>query len=149
MKQYRGKRVDNGEWVKGCLFKYKYSEKVFIVLNEYSADELRRDTTLFSSGYAWYEVIPETVGQSIGLVDRNNKEMYFNDTVLWNGKKWVIIWNKTCLGIYLQPLDNYYEKQKNPKIGRLIENLMYGRAVYLEVIGNIHENPDLLEGDSK
>ena len=69
--------------------------------------------------------------------------MYFDDIVLWNDKKWVIVWNKTCLGIYLQPLDNYYEKQKDPKVGRLIQNLMYGRAVYLELIGTIHDNPKL------
>ena len=72
--QFRGIRVDNGEMVKGCLFKYKYSDKMYIVLNEYSADELQNDPGLFNK-FAWHEVLPETVGQYTGKKDINHKEI--------------------------------------------------------------------------
>ena len=68
----------------------------------------------------------------------NGQKIVNHYEFLWNDKKWVITWNKTCLGVYIQPLDNFYAKQKDPKIGRLIENLMNGRAVYLEIVGDIH-----------
>lgn len=60
---FKGKRVDNGKEVEGFLFKYKHSDSVYIILNEYSADEVS------SSGYfnhAWHEVHPDSV-QQIGF----------------------------------------------------------------------------------
>ncbi len=125
MRQYRGKRIDNGEWVYGY---YVYRNCV------------NNDTHyIYIRAGKFYQVDPDTVGQEIGLVERNNKAMYFDDIVLWNNKHWVIVWNVTCLGVYLQPLNNYYEKQKDPKIKTLISSLLYGRAVFCERIGTIHD----------
>ena len=64
--KYRGKTIDTNEWVYG---NYVYSEedkRAFIYTTGY-----------FGSGT--YEVIPETVGQFIGRLDKNNIEIYEGD----------------------------------------------------------------------
>jgi len=132
MRQYRG-LTKEGKWVYGWYC--KWGRRHFIFDPKYSLQFLA----------CFVEVIPESVGQKVGLKDKNKVEMYFDDIVLWNKKKYVVVWSKTCLGIYLEPLDNYLARQKDPKKGRFVENLMYGRAVYLEIIGNVHQNPDLME----
>lgn len=81
MRQFRGKSIATGEWVEGCRFGYKHDSKVYIVLNEYSADELRQDPKLFYEGFAWHQVDPATVGQSTGRKDKNGVEIYGKDRV--------------------------------------------------------------------
>uniref|UniRef100_A0A6M3JEK5 Putative YopX protein n=1 Tax=viral metagenome TaxID=1070528 RepID=A0A6M3JEK5_9ZZZZ len=141
MRKYRGKTKD-GKWVEGYYMKRLQGETVENgeIVKCY-ADQILPEDSYFAA-----EVIPASVGQSIDVRDKNKKEVYFDDIVLWNGKKWVVVWNKTMLGVYLQPLDNYIAHKNDPKKGRLIENLMYKRAVYLEVIGNTTDDPELLEG---
>jgi hypothetical protein len=53
--RFRGKRVDNGEWVEGSLLQYEYEQSRLISVFEgiESGEELR----------SYYKVIPETVGQ--------------------------------------------------------------------------------------
>ncbi len=83
MRKSRGKRVDNGEWVYGhyCQIKGKH----YIIPNnansEYHDDYDRShdfSRRLFG-GFA--EIIPETVGQFTGKLDKNGKEIY-NKTIL-------------------------------------------------------------------
>ena len=58
--KFRGKRLDGQGWVHGNYFENKYGE-TFI---------------LDSEGYLEPQVIPESVGQWTGLVDKNGKEIY-------------------------------------------------------------------------
>lgn len=81
---YRAERKDGNGEVKGCLFQYKYSEKIYIVLNEYSADELQRDKQLFSVGFAWYEIRPETLAMETTVKDKHGKMIFGSIPV--NGK---------------------------------------------------------------
>jgi len=120
MRQYRGKRVDNGEWAYGWYDETEVCKPAGIIY------------TIHSPGKT-YEVIPETVGQSTGLKDKNGKEIYEGDII------------KTCNGNY--PVS--YLKLRPEFVAQ------YGQ-VYIdatnwkrhEVIGNIHENPELLESKS-
>ena len=75
---FRGKRVDNGEWVYGNLIKsekvLKYLETIIIAIIENGMFTFNSDNDLgFES---WYSVIPETVGQYIGLKDKNDVKIY-------------------------------------------------------------------------
>jgi len=141
MRNFRG-LTKEGKWVYGTAV----SDEIFSAAPDPNWSWIFDGPKQRVGGLGWVEVLSKTVGQSIDAKDKNDKEMYFDDMVIWNKKKYVIVWNKTCLGTYLEHLDSYLARQKDPKLGKFIVNLMYGRAVYLEVIGTVHDK--LLEETS-
>ena len=74
---FRGKRVDNGEWIEGCLLFDKKEAYAILPLEAKYHDE-------------YENIIPDTVGQCTGLKDKNGKLAFESDSVigkLLNGKK--------------------------------------------------------------
>lgn len=121
MKEYlfRGKSIDNGEWVYGNLIYVDGLDKYFIREKyeyEYDWDSL-------------CEVIPETVGQYIGRDDTDRCKVFEGD-ILENQIKHI----NQRLGQLLVITD--IRDCKNA--GMYINNY--------KVIGNIHDNPELLMG---
>jgi uncharacterized phage protein (TIGR01671 family) len=117
---FRGKRKDNGEWVYGALYSY-YDFKRTIV-------QILTDRT---NGIPdAYEVIPETVGQFIDITDKNGKKVFEGDIV------------KGIFYGFPLPIENFVLT-----IGWQEDIAGYGANYFenVEVIGNIHDNPELLK----
>lgn len=135
---FRGKRVDNGEWVEG--YYCGKVNKTFFSPAEDSAQIIDKDLY-------WHEVIPETVGQYTGLTDKNGKKIFEGDIV-----------RATCTyntGHGVRKETNsyavkYHENYCYFYLARRRNNLLFdGNWSYFvddfEVIGNIHDNPEFLE----
>lgn len=80
--------------------------------------------------------------QYTGLKDKNGVEAYENDIVRWNKKIWIMIFSTRLCGYYLQTLESFIDISGKNKL----ETVSHARAEHAcEVIGNIYENPELLE----
>lgn len=120
---YRGKRKDNGEWVEGTginrLIDTQGKEDIFI------AKPNKPNTVVI-----WVEVIPETVGEYTGLTDKNGKKIFEGDIVKHS--------NTTFEVAYITQYARFAGRK--PKTIMSIFPLEKS-----EVIGNIHDTPELLE----
>jgi len=124
---FRGKRKSNGEWVYGnyCGAEYLTNEGI-----EHLIIEVPR------SGSS-AQVILETVGQYTGLTDKNGKKIFEGDImpVYEQGEEYYykVVYNGDCF--MLAMLDS--EQGSYP---------LSAKNAISEVIGNIHDNPELLKG---
>lgn len=86
--------------------------------------------------YEWGETEVKAVEQYTGLKDKNGKEIYENDIVEYD---WYIIGDK--------PAYRTKEQVVFDDIGARLDTDRIRFCTNVEVIGNIHENADLLGGD--
>jgi uncharacterized phage protein (TIGR01671 family) len=134
---FRGKRVDNDEWVYGDLIhRQVWSTQLTIIrISDDGFDH-----------YEEFEVKPETVGQFTGLTDKNGNEIFEGDIV----KEWSSHWKtplKTEINIY-EVVCEYLGSLHLIRKTEYGENStpLYRRSV-VEVIGNIYDNKELLGND--
>lgn len=83
-KVFHGKRVDNGEWVEGYFYEFKISGCYILVPK---LKIRKRDGVIIEDSFDAHEIDPETLGQFIGLIDKNGKKIWENDIVLCKYKK--------------------------------------------------------------
>lgn len=136
---FRGKRVRDGEWVEGFYvnvpehYKYEMSGESYIVS--------------INNGL-FMEVISETVGEYTGLTDKNGKRIFEGDIVrlydTWGEWRAVVEFGNPngnySWGWQLKPISR---TDANTDILCWVE--MEEAGAFCEVIGNIHDNPELLE----
>ena len=125
---FRGKRIDNGEFVIGFYVQHGNAAHYILDVRHGGYEDTKGEFFV----PRWYAVVPETVGQYTGLTDKNGKKIFEGDIVVAEGYVYVCQWNE-C----------------NIEFGLANEVESFGLCyVYpdVEVIGNIHDNPELLEG---
>ncbi|MEE0982233.1 MAG: YopX family protein [Acutalibacteraceae bacterium] len=133
---FRGKRTDNREWAYGFYAlkgkAYKRQEQHCICVSTLASD----------CGFSYFvdlEVIPETVGQYTGLTDKNGKKIFEGDIVAEFGEyAYEVKWDVNTANFYLWYVaaESYTDFYEVP-------------AGRLEIIGNIHDNPELLKGGAE
>ncbi len=140
--KFRGKRVNGGEWVYGMTISNgTIKRKINNIFFEVAENK-------------WVGVLPETLGQYTGLKDKDGKEIYEGDIL------------KTPRGFIGQVVFGRAEEECRHKVfGRMVIDCYtaYGwifvrgdgyrcaiddELLEGEIIGNIHDNPELMKGGS-
>ena len=125
--KFRGKRLDNGEWVDGYLHLPIGGDNLMIQVS--NTDSLA--------------VIPDTVGQFTGLHDKNGKEIYEGDIIRGNcghGEVRHLISFYDMIASFVAEMLPDIDISDYCSLSQ-IWILKYNK----DVIGNIHDNPELLK----
>ena len=136
----RGKRLQGGDWVEGYFFKSDINKR---------ERESGKATLIFTPDCNTFITVPEcnnsfmvvsdTVGQYTGLKDKNGKRIFDGDVAkVLQGKDKDISYVGFENGAFML----------YPKTGNIYERTLWEYWYNdwdVEVIGNIHDNPELLE----
>lgn len=125
---FRGKDAIYREWIYGDLLTYA------------SCTQIWQDSDF---GKFPASVIPETVGQFTGLYDKNGVRIWENDIVIIGGNKSFPTVVEFLSGSW-QCVRKYTDKGRENEYSYL-HRLEYDNPNQYEVIGNIHDNADLLK----
>ena len=143
---FRGKRTDNGEWIEGFYSAEEYNP--YIGKIEY-IPRIQIIGKCVSLG-----VIPETVGQFTGLTDKNGKRIFEGDIVKCTDT--INDFEFNAVVEFGNPNGEYNWGYQLKFISGEESNFdilcwvdMEETGAYIEVIGNIHDSPELLEGDTE
>lgn len=137
--KFRGKPADNREWVYGYLKKHNDGVYEIIVSSERTFTHNINGKPFYRIISETHDVIPETVGQFTGLHDKNSTETYEDDIVRVKQARGVTVdygFFETVGQIFFANGSYYIGGQGFP-----LSNV---KSSDFEVIGNIHDNPELL-----
>lgn len=141
---FRAKRTDNGEWING--YYVRQDETSYCFKEDYeSHPENTKHYIAFDMQTDWglpnrhlvTEIVPETLCQYTGLTDKNGNRIWENDIVsgYFNHKK--------ITGFIKYGSNAVYYIEREGSYGIHLDN----SEDWLEVIGNIFDNPELLKGE--
>ncbi len=142
--KFRGKRLDNGERIFGDLIENQGRYFIYHATSETTLEDNDDNKITVIA----VEIAPETVGQFTGLCDKNDKEIYEGDIVHYQdsmGYSFVspieFREGKFCMKTKYSNCITFSNK------GRYNDGkCSFEYNIEHEVLGNIHDNPDLLNG---
>lgn len=128
---FRGKRTDNGEWAKG----YYIHRPTAVCIGESNPSCIWVPAADPDDSTKIFEVFSETVGQFTGLTDKNGRKIFEGDIVKYSTNKFGIInYGIACFSV------QDIKSRNNPAL-----DIIFADYSNVEVIGNIYDNPELLE----
>ena len=138
---FRGKRIDNGEWVEGAFLNDR--DGAFYICPAVSDISYGDGGNRRRIG-CWYKVDPSTVGQFTGLTDKNGKRIFEGDIVRFAERR---IGGEDVSIVEQVGFDEGGFCTNRYFLNNWLRNGIYGitKLEGIEVIGNIHDNPELLE----
>ena len=145
---FRGKDKYKGSWVKGFYYikRSRYAgDKTFISEKHIITTGIEETSGAYGENTEYIEcnVIPETVGQYTGLTDKNGKKIFEGD--IFKGK--VIEGKLVNYVFWYDEEERGFVYGSSYKKGYRMSIASYALSVKeFEVIGNIHDNPELLKG---
>ena len=144
---FRGKRIDNGEWVKG--FYVCIPDTHYIMTGKF--DSLTNGIINSEA----YHVDFSTVGRFTGLTDKNDTKIFEGDIIRWHDNTELSVGGQiaeVCFGKYMDAdrvLDDIYQlgfyirfSDKNCVTISWLDEYKN----YFDIIGNIYDNPELFDG---
>lgn len=122
--------TDCGEWVEGFYTRFNGKEhRIYSGYAETDCGDYYPD---------WQNVRPETVGQYTGLTDKNGKKIFEGDIIEYEGA------NKNRAAVVFA--EGAFSFSVRGKYNTPFADCQYGvPSECCEVIGNIHDNPELLK----
>lgn len=143
---YRAKRVDNGEWVEGVPFEIE--GKTVILIND--TENLLRthylEENMWTSEIYAIEVDPSTICRCTGLKDKNGKLIWENDIVNGSIKRGaafyrcLVLWNECKARFDVRAMGCNFPMT----LDECTDDISMSGFEY-EVVGNVFDNPELLE----
>lgn len=130
---FRGKRLDNGKWIEGDGIHYP---KSINYLGSCWIDGMGEYANY------WVQVDPATVGQFTGLCDKSGKKIFEGDIISTDIKRPYLIveFRDGCFMFNCNDGGEDYYDMMLPICKEAHTEYKYG-----EVIGNIHDNPEVLK----
>lgn len=167
---FRGKRINNGEWVEGYYM--KHINRTLLPIND-SVEEKDVEHIIFYDAFSDWNmprgiegthIDPATLGQYTGLKDKNGKWIFEGDILRWTRKNIRLIGHYAYdlhmgynYGDVLQVVSNRAgfmlaglkdDMLDVPNANTKVDNYAFWNYQgSLEVIGNVWDNPELLEVD--
>lgn len=129
---FRGKRLDNGEWVEGDLCTHK----------DGSAEIFAYKDVTFSGRLldgVWHTVDPTTIGQYIGLRDKAENRIFEGDIVdvgSYQDFKVIAFDEERC---------GYLPFARGDGCGCCEDETVWYKKASVIIVGNIHDNPEMLK----
>lgn len=120
--QFRGKNDHTGEWVYGFFVHHDNYPQIWKI------DNMEKGSFPVSIDY-------ETIGQNIGIKDKKDKNYFIGDIAKFDNGDTFVLKMEDYLEVYCEWIGDYECEDQVRDLYRISN---------AEIIGNIHENTELL-----
>lgn len=134
---FRGKSVNTGEWIIGDYEHFYLSDGELVV---YISEWGKRND----------KVLPETVGQYTGLTDKYGTKIFEGDIILFEDESPTNYEYHDCTEMRCGEINfDDGEFSLRNRIAVEMDDLIYDGKLDGEIVGNIHDNSELLKGENR